>query len=138
MGGMRISIPWSRYRPCPACGSATGAPCLVLNARREVASTRRPMNWPHVGRRLLARSDGMPRRGRLPDREREEERLQVWRRGAMIGTRVADIAAQLGMSRAALDQCVQRARRRGHPDAIVHLWAVPGAPVVHPAARRRC
>lgn len=47
-------------------------------------------------------------------------RLARWRRLASTGTPVADIAAAIGVSRDALDQMVCRARRHGHPDAILH------------------
>lgn len=47
-------------------------------------------------------------------------RLARWKRLASIGTPVDDIAATVGMTRDALDQMVCRARRHGHPDAILH------------------
>lgn len=47
-------------------------------------------------------------------------RLARWRAMASRGVPVADIAQALRITRAALDQSVCRARRRGHPDAILH------------------
>lgn len=47
-------------------------------------------------------------------------RLARWKRLANTGIPVDDIAAQVGMSRHALDQMVCRARRHEHPDAILH------------------
>lgn len=50
-------------------------------------------------------------------------RLRRWRQLASTGMPVAEIAAAIGVSRAALDQMVVRARRHGHPDAIRHPLA---------------
>ena len=57
------------------------------------------------------------------DHEVMDYRLSEWKRLARQGILVADIAARLGMSRAALDQMLCRARRRGHPDAVYHADA---------------
>lgn len=61
------------------------------------------------------------------------DRLIIWRRGAEQGIPVAEIAAQLGISRDALDRFVCRARARGHPDAVRHALAgpPPGEGFVH-------
>lgn len=56
-----------------------------------------------------------------------EIRLARWKRLAGRGWPVDDIAAELGISRHALEQMVVRARRHGHPDAICHPHA--GSPV---------
>ncbi len=59
-----------------------------------------------------------------------DDRLAVWRRLALRGVLVADIAAQLGMTRPALDRMVVRARKDKHPDAVYHLnAALPGTSV---------
>lgn len=54
-------------------------------------------------------------------------RLARWRRLAADGHHMDDIAAQLGMTRAALDKLLERARKHGHPDAIPHARSsIPG------------
>ena len=54
-------------------------------------------------------------------------RLARWRRLAPDGRHMDDIAAELGMSRAALDKLLERARRAGHPDAVPHARSsIPG------------
>lgn len=60
-------------------------------------------------------------------------RLARWRRLASIGTPVNDIAAAVGLTRAALDQMVCRARKHGLPDAIRHpnAAAAPGTGLRH-------
>lgn len=67
-------------------------------------------------------------RGRVLDEELADRRLAVWKRRARAGDLVADIAAELGMTRTALDRYVIRARGRGHPDAVYHLNACPTNP----------
>jgi hypothetical protein len=52
-----------------------------------------------------------------------ERRLAVWRGGALAGVHVDDIAASLGMTRAALDRFVSRQRAAGHPWAVYHVRA---------------
>lgn len=50
-------------------------------------------------------------------------RLQRWRSMAGRGVLVDDIARALGISRATLDVSICRARKHGHPDAILHPLA---------------
>lgn len=52
-------------------------------------------------------------------------RLARWRRLATNRVPVDDIARQLGITRAALDRAVCRARKAGHPDAIYHPATTP-------------
>ncbi|GAA2327431.1 hypothetical protein GCM10010170_003140 [Dactylosporangium salmoneum] len=68
------------------------------------------------------------RRGRPPGPDADTIlRLEEWARLAPRGRPVAEIAAAIGMTRAALDQMVCRARRRGDPLAVYHPLAVlPG------------
>jgi hypothetical protein len=127
----RTSHPWSAYRACPKCGAPQGAPCWRLSFTGGVVTTGRHTSRVHDNRRLIKIS---PRRRRDP--ELETHRLKVWRAGALIGTPVASIAAQLGMTRVALDRYVCRARKRGHPDAIKHLTSYGAFTFMHPAARR--
>lgn len=61
--------------------------------------------------------------GRHPDREITEYRMEVWKRLAPRGVLVADIAAQLRMTRVALDQLVYRQRKAGNPLAVYHADA---------------
>jgi hypothetical protein len=132
MGSMkRIRHPWSAYRACPRCGAASGKPCWRLNLAGEVVTTGRHNLRIHQGRKLIKIA---PRRRRDP--ELEARRLKTWRAEALIGTPVASIAAQLGMTRAALDRYVCRARKRGHPDAIKHLTSYGAFTFMHPAARQ--
>ena len=59
-------------------------------------------------------------------------RLARWKRLASTGMPVNDIARTIGISRSALDQMVCRARKRGHPDAILHPHAaIPGTGTGH-------
>lgn len=132
MGVMRRKPhPWSAYRVCPRCGATSGTPCWRLNFAGEVLPTGRHKTRVHDGRKLVKVA---PRRKRDP--ELEARRLRAWRAGALIGTPVASIAAQLGMTRTALDRYVCRARQRGHPDAIRHLSSYGAFTFMHPAARR--
>lgn len=65
------------------------------------------------------------------------DRLAAWKHYARLGWPVDDIAAQLGITRHALDQTVVRARRHGHPDAIHHARAVArGAGTWHITRRK--
>lgn len=49
-----------------------------------------------------------------------ERRLRMWKRYATLGWNSSDIARELQVSRATLRASVIRARRHGHPDAIMH------------------
>lgn len=69
-------------------------------------------------------TSGIPGSGYRP-REWTRHRLGQWRRYAEAGWKAAEIAAELGMSEAALNRFVQRARKRGEPDAILHPNFVP-------------
>lgn len=70
-------------------------------------------------------------------------RLGEWRRGCERGWSTREIAAEVGVSIKTLRRSVQRARRDGHPDAIVHPDATlytPGNGItqsVSPSARAR-
>lgn len=52
-------------------------------------------------------------------------RLGRWRRGVAARWTVAEIAADLGLKPDTLAQYVIRARRAGHPDAVLHWNYVP-------------
>ncbi len=60
-------------------------------------------------------------------------RLARWKRLACTGMPVDQIAADIGITRAALDRMVCRARKHGHPDAVRHPHAAtaPGEGVTH-------
>lgn len=75
---------------------------------------------------------GSPGSAYTPDLD-TADRLIIWRRGAEQGIPVDEIAAQLGITRVALDRFICRARKRGHPDAIRHANAgpPPGEGFVH-------
>lgn len=77
------------------------------------------------------RSGGRPRDAALLD-----ERLAVWRREALERTAVAEIAARLGMTRAALNKMVERARAAGHRDAVYH-GSGSGRRIEHPTHEQR-
>lgn len=47
-------------------------------------------------------------------------RLATWHRLAALRWPVDDIARHLGIDRRTLDRAVCRARKHGHPDAILH------------------
>ncbi len=66
--------------------------------------------------------------GRARDDELIGRRLAVWSALAPQGVRVDDIAARLGMSRAALDQLIHRERASGNPAAVYHLNGHPRVP----------
>ena len=69
------------------------------------------------------------------DEDTIRDRLIVWKRLATAGVPVDRIAAELRISRAALDQTVHRERLRGNSDAVYHaLAARPGTGM--PRARR--
>ncbi len=112
---------WGRYTPCDRCGAQAGAACRYLPPTR-VGRPGDPKRFPHPGRFM---ADVKPRPGRSADLELMDYRLKVWRRRALTGDLVADIAAELGMKRAALDRYVVRARKRGHPDAVYHVASIP-------------
>lgn len=62
--------------------------------------------------------------------------LAEWRRLAPTGKPVNEIAAAIGITRAALDRAVCRARAAGHPDAIYHPDAhLPGTGTWHITGR---
>lgn len=60
---------------------------------------------------------------RFVDQDTIDHRMRIWKELARKGERVAVIAAQLRMTRAALDQLVYRQRKAGHPDAVYHADA---------------
>lgn len=54
-----------------------------------------------------------------------EHRLQQWKAGCRRGLTTAEIAHQLRVTVATLQRSVYYARKRGHPDAVLHPLAVP-------------
>lgn len=103
------------------CGAPAAQRCLSLTTN-AYGPKGREITVIHDGR---PRADWAPplRPGRFVDEEITSQRLKVWRRRALMGDLVEDIAAELRMNRAALDQFIVRARKRGHPDAVYHAAA---------------
>lgn len=101
------------------CGAEEGKRCVSLTTTRY-GFKGDPIGVIHDGR---PRADWAPplRPGRHLDEEVEAYRLGTWKRRALVGDLVEDIAAELRMTRVALDRYVVRARRRGHPDAVYHV-----------------
>jgi hypothetical protein len=111
---------WDIYDACGACGTPAGTPCVALG---HTAHTRPgdPIVRPHHGRpQVVSPPLGRPSSLTKGEDSVYADRLMVWKRLASRGVLVADIAHQLGMKRAALDQFVVRARKAGHPDAVYH------------------
>lgn len=71
---------------------------------------------------------GNGRSGRERDHETIDYRMRVWANQAPQGTPVADIAARLRISKAALNQMVLRERRANNPLAVYHAsYVEPGS-----------
>lgn len=109
------------YRACPRCRTPERQPCVAISGNR-FREAGLPLRRVHPGR---ARTADAPKlqSGRNRDEEVVERRLIVWKRRAQLGDPVEDIAAELGMTRIALDRFVIRARKRGHPKAVYHAKA---------------
>lgn len=127
-------IDWAAFQACPTCGAGEGRQCRGVQVR---SGTGRPpkdkLRRPHPHRWVIP---GYHRTGPKPgprDDVLHDRRMEAWRKGARTGRLVVDIAADLGMTRAALDQYIHRARRAGDPRAVHHLHGLPQVE----AARRR-
>ena len=83
-------------------------------------------------------TDERRRPGRRRDEETIDYRMRVWAQLAPTGELVADIAARLRMSRAALNQMVLRERARKNPLAVYHAhYRQPGGGPMPLRARTR-
>lgn len=117
-----MRVRWRTLLKCPTCGAPCGKPCKGV-VRTRYAGKGEPLARPHPDRpRSAWQKPRLP--GCKGDPELLADRLITWKRLAQRGVPVDDIAHQLGMKRASLDQLVGRARLDGHPDAVYHLDAL--------------
>lgn len=130
---------WKSFLRCQLCDAPACRPCVGLPGAKPLVRGK-PLNWPHPGRERSAWvrfGSGRRRPGSYVGLR--DDRLTVWRRLARRGVLVAEIAAQLGMTRPALDRMVVRARKIGHPDAVYHLLASsPGTSARIRTGAKRC
>jgi hypothetical protein len=113
---------WDAYLACPTCGAPERQPCTAL-VSGNVVRKGEPIQGIHPERERTT-PPGVS--GRVRNDDLIAHRLAVWKRLSNRGVLVADIAAELGMKRSALDQMLCRERRAGNPDAPRHPRAQYG------------